>query len=126
MMDFIMVPSVLGVIGYLIYKIFELYVRRRERIMLIEKLSSKEIEGNITMEDINLSSNSYSALKGGCLLAGLGLGLLIGFIIVASVFPDMGNYYYEVRGIVYGSCVLLFGGLGLLAAFVLEIKLSKK
>ena len=47
-MDFIMVPLIMGIITLGIYKLFELFVCRRERMAIIEKLSDK-----ITTTDLN-------------------------------------------------------------------------
>ena len=72
---------------------------------------------------------SFSSLKAGCLLAGIGLGLLVGFIInmcmATNSYYDDGWYRHEVAGTAYGASVLLFGGIGLIIAFVIELKLGK-
>ena len=101
MMDFIMVPTIMAIITLGIYKLFELFVCKKERLLLIEKMGDKFVPD--TTYGPKLCSNfSFSALKIGCLLAGMGLGLLI------------------------GACVLVFGGIGLIVAFITELKLSKK
>ena len=41
MMDFIMVPLIMGIITLGIYKLFELFACRRERMAIIEKLGDK-------------------------------------------------------------------------------------
>ena len=41
MMDFIMVPLIFGIVTYGIYSLFELFVHKKERLMIIEKLSEK-------------------------------------------------------------------------------------
>ena len=43
-MDFITIPLVVGIITLGIYKLFELFACRRERITLIEKLGEKMSE----------------------------------------------------------------------------------
>lgn len=43
MLDFIMVPLVVGIITLGIYKLFELFVCRRERLTVIEKIGDKLI-----------------------------------------------------------------------------------
>lgn len=99
-MDFITVPLVVGIITLGIYKLFELFACRRERITLIEKLGEKMSEGNlelngkICLPDYNRSQLSFGTLKGGCLLLGVGLGLLTGFIIsYVSISPyDFGRF----------------------------------
>ena len=129
-MQFIAIPVVIGIIAYTVYSIFDLFVRRKERLEIIDKLGDKfglELLGNKL--NLDFSRSSYGALKGGCLLAGLGIGLLVGLLIANYYFPVSSGEDWrlgEMRSLVYGSSVLLFGGLGLLSAFLLERKLSKK
>ena len=86
-MNFITAPLIVGIITLGIYKLFELFACRRERITLIEKLGEKmsqtdlELNGKICLPDFNRPQLSFGALKGGCLLLGVGLGLLVGFKI---------------------------------------------
>ena len=134
-MDFISVPVVCGIFVLGFYKLFELFVCKKERLAIIEKMGEKfspEMLGN----KINLSSVgnvSFSALKLGCLFAGLGLGLLVAYLICRTTIDDYvvrnADWNWEVRqtiSVIYGACVLLFGGVGLLASFLVELKISKK
>jgi len=134
MMDFLMAPLIVGIVFAAIYGLFELFVRRKERLAIIEKLGDKldrsDFDGKFGLPSY-ISNFSFSSLKVGCLMAGIGLGLLIGFIINASLAANTnlyGDHWYrgEVAGTAYGASVLLFGGIGLLIAFVIELKLSKK
>ncbi|MCL3852485.1 MULTISPECIES: DUF6249 domain-containing protein [Parabacteroides] len=125
MMNFIMVPLIIGIICAGIYGLFELFVRKKERLAIIEKIGDKldpsAFDAKIGLP--RLTTNfSFSSLKTGCLLMGIGLGILFGFFLSLST-----NAYddYEMQSAVYGASVLLFGGLGLIIAFVLELKLSK-
>lgn len=134
-MDFILVPLVVGIITLGIYKLFELFVCKKERLAMIEKLGDKLNAGDISSNfslNLNYSRSrfSYSALKGGCLMLGVGLGLFIGFLVCFNNLP-----YYAVKSswevqsvasIIYGGCTLLFGGLGLLTAFLIEVFINKK
>ena len=128
MMDFIMVPAVMGIITLGIYKLFELFVRKKERLIIIDKIGDK-LTPDILNGKIDFSTNipkfSSSALKFGCLFMGLGIGLLVAFAVHYNFADFVENAYYQ-RSAVYGSCVLLFGGLGLLIAFIIELKISKK
>ena len=123
MMDFISVPLVVGIVCAGIYGLFELFVRKRERLAIIEKIGDKLGLPNY------MRNFSFSSLKAGCLLAGIGLGLLVGFIInmcmATNSYYDDGWYRHEVAGTAYGASVLLFGGIGLIIAFVIELKLGK-
>lgn len=132
MMNFIMVPAIMAIITVGIYKLFELFVCKKERLMLIEKMGDK-YEPDVASIPRFHSNYSFSALKIGCLLLGMGLGLLIGFIICTSSVPgyldknmDDWRVYRETVSLVYGACVLVFGGIGLVVAFITELKLSKK
>lgn len=133
MMDFISVPIIVGIVFLGVYKLFELFVCRSERLKIIEKLSdritSADIEGKLTLPSYQQSRFSFGTLKGGCLMLGIGIGLLIGFFISINAFPGYLRNpwdYNQIASIVYGSCVLLFGGLGLLTAFLIEMKIGKK
>ena len=128
MMDFIMVPAVMGIITLGIYKLFELFVRKKERLIIIDKIGDK-LTPDILNGKIDFSTNipkfSSSALKFGCLFMGLGIGILVAFAVHYNFADFVENAYY-LRSAVYGSCVLLFGGLGLIIAFIIELKISKK
>lgn len=128
MLDFIIIPAVVGIITLGIYKLFELFVRKKERLITIDKIGDK-LTPDILSGQIDFSTNipkfSFSALKFGCLFMGLGIGMLVAFAVHYNFADFVENAYY-VRSAVYGSCVLLFGGLGLLIAFIVELKVSKK
>jgi hypothetical protein len=135
MMDFITMPLVTGVVIAGIYGLFELFVRRKERLAIIEKIGEK-LEASSFDGKLNLPSYmpkiTFSALKIGSLMAGIGLGLLVGFIINVS-FSNAGMYsseeWHHQNGfmeVAYGASVLLFGGIGLLIAFIIELNIAKK
>jgi len=134
-MDFIMVPLIVGIVTLGIYKLFELFARRKERLAMIEKLGDKldasMVEGKLAFATNSLGKNPFGTLKVACLLLGIGLGLLVGFFITLNtigVYSEFeGNWNHnETSSIIYGASVLLFGGLGLLTAFILEMKNIKK
>lgn len=135
MMDFISIPLVVGMVTLGIYKLFELFVKRKERILLIEKLNIQPQESLLPDTSFLSSGPKFSkgALKAGCLLLGLGLGLLIGFIISHNMVPDFMHVDFgtnwairQTVGIIYGASVLMCGGLGMILAFIIEMKLNKK
>ena len=129
MMDFITAPLVVGFICLGIYALFELFVRRKERLLIIEKISA-DLGKRLSLPSYGLPRFSFSSLKTGCLLMGIGLGILVGFfcnLIVAanSHSLDFRNEYEAISS-AYGASVLLFGGLGLIVAFVIETNMKKK
>ena len=135
MMNFIMVPAIMAIITVGIYKLFELFVCKKERITMIEKLADRvntgEINSNLSL-NLNYSRSrfTFGSLKSGLLMLGIGLGLLVAFFICINSFPGYTasrNWDVERQAsVVYGACVLLFGGAGLLAAFLIEMKIQKK
>ncbi len=134
MLEFIFIPAIFGIVTLGIYKIVELFVRKKERLLLIEKLGQLEnnpelLRGLPLMGGSRISSH---ALKAACLLIGLGVGLLAGFLISTfwqTNIPFESRMAFQVRetiNIIYGASVLLFGGLGLLLSFFLEQRFIKK
>ena len=128
-MDWIMIPLNFAIVFGCIYKVIELIVRKRERLMLISKL--KEIS-DIDFKGINLysSGNKYTALRIGWLMLGVGCGFLLGFVInlwatlgdYALRADEMWQYSERVGGIVYVACVCICGGIGLLMSYRAERK----
>ena len=134
MMEFFSAPLIIGIVCAGMYGLFELFVRRKERLALIEKMGDKLdaslYEGKLGLPNY-MTRFSFSSLKAGCLLAGIGLGIMVGFIINASLafntsLYETGWYREEMAGTAYGASVLLFGGIGLILAFLVELKMSKK
>ena len=126
MLDFIMVPLVCGIFVLGVYKLFELFICKKERLLIIEKMGEK-FTPDMLEHKLNFSSignMSFSALKFGCLFMGFGLGLLAAFAIHYN-FEDFLFKKWEIQTTVYGASVLLFGGLGLLIAFLIELNINK-
>lgn len=121
---------IVGILWIVIYKIFELFVGRRERIMVIDKLTPEGLKEKLLHNNMNLIGGSYSVLRLGCLAIGVGLGLLLGFFLEVSMRSGQARVYIDdmdtLVSIIYGASVLLCGGIGLLAAWVVEIVRERK
>lgn len=112
---------------YFFYKVLELYARRKERILIVEKLSAMDC-GKIPEFPLQPQTGSAS-LKGACLLMGLGIGMLFGYMLVLLALDPtgMGGYNYnEMKSTIVIASILIFGGGGLLTAFFAERKLEKE
>ena len=101
--NFLITLIVISAIFGIIYTF--LMTRHRERTMMMEK----EIDPTLF---ISKNNGRWRALKGGLLLVGVALGLILG-----GIFE---NYLDINNGVLYISMVTFFGGVGLLSYFFLE------
>ena len=125
--------SVLIVLGitYGIYKVFDLFVRRKERMALVEKMSFGD--GMVVPPDVTKWFSppipTFGALRLGLLFTGLGLGLVLAILMnvyldwLATCIGGRPGRYFEF---LYVAFMLLFGGLGLVIAHLMEQKNRKK
>lgn len=129
MFNFLTPIFVLGIITLGIYKVFELLVCRQERRMIIEKMEGAALADYLKslpagrLNTVAPVGTVPGVLKAGCLLLGLGFGLLFGFMLLNWCACDPS---YEMRSAVYGGSVLCFGGLGLIVSFIVERGLARK
>ena len=129
-MDWIMIPLNCLIVFGAIYKVVELFVRKRERLMLISKLT--EIS-NVDFKGIKFysSGNKFTALRVGCLMLGVGIGFLVGFllnfVITEGDYDRLTEWQYinKVAGIIYVASICIFGGIGLLISYSMERKAEK-
>jgi len=136
-MNFFEGPLIVGIICYFTYMLFELFVRRGERMKLLDlfeknlfptESSLPKIEFNAFIPRFN--KKTFTSLRVGCLLVGLGFGLFVGLLICIMIHEGLNTQDHwrrsEFFSVAYGSCVLFFGGLGLLIAYVIESVSKKK
>jgi predicted small integral membrane protein len=136
---------IVGFIVLGIYKLFELFVKKRERLLLIEKFSAfyenKEMQDPIQMQDpIHLppivfknQSNVFGSLRTSLLLIGVGLGCLLAFFTHYGIYEEWENMTGNSKALVNNmgisvilSFIAIFGGIGLLIAYLVEAKQQRK
>lgn len=93
-----------------VYGIFHLYVRRKERLALIEKGLNASI--------FNSEANVSPSLKYGIFFIGTAIGFLMGEILANNTRIE--------DGIAYLSMIFLFGGLGLVIYYFIVRKHVRK
>ncbi|MDE5901239.1 MAG: hypothetical protein K2H33_07790 [Muribaculaceae bacterium] len=127
---------IVAIIFGAIYKVIELLVRRKERLRLIDKITElppelvadklSGLNGIQSLFDRDAvtdgGSSRFISLRWGCLICGVGLGMLISGIYMAC--NPTTNWY--IRDMVVGGSVLLSGAIGLIVAFVVEYRLRIK
>jgi len=124
-MDFTPV-FIVGFVMLCVYKVFELFLRRNERVLLIEKLASlcdqneedKEKRLKLQLPFIAVSGSGSWALRISLLLIGIGAGCLLAFFFRLQ-YPEMS---WDLISLSNFACISLFGGIGLLIAFFIEQK----
>lgn len=121
---------VVGIITCGIYGIFELFVRRNERLAIIEKLSVG-IDPSLLKNKVKLfisRDNKFWAVRIGCLLIGVGLGVFIVSIVelTMGIPQDWDSPINQSIRTMYPASAALFGGLGLILAYFIEKKQPNK
>ena len=97
---------IVTVIFAAVYGVAKLLIRRKERLMMIEK-------GN-QMPEIKNDDFTFPTLKFGIFFIGIGLGVLSANILIVTTKLEMEVAYF--------SMVFLFGGISLIIAHLLERK----
>lgn len=143
MFDFLESLGVTAVICLTIYKLFELFARRRERTLFIEKLTEipiEKLQGNLGLpycgNRTKTNSPSFLSLRVGLLILGVGFGLLFAYFLISTYLVDTVYHVDAHRTLkriivgseeyVWGASVLFFGGIALLASFIIEQRLLRK
>jgi len=133
-MNYLVPIFVVGICVLGIYRLFELFVRKNERMAIIERLG-EQIKLSDANVDLNLpifqQANGNWALKISLLLIGIGIGLLVGFVFELAAtngdlaaYSNNGNFQSKIT-VVYFASVAIFGGIGLLGAYFIEQKKKK-
>jgi len=116
---------IVGSVMLCVYKVFELFVRRPERMVLIQKLAFlSENEGDnekrlkFQLPSIVANDSGSWTLRIALLLIGFGAGCLLAFFVRLQ-YPGMS---WDLISLSNFACISLFGGIGLLIAFFIEQK----
>ncbi len=139
-MEELAIICVVAIITLGIYRLFELYARRKERMLIIEKFAERA-----NPVDLNLSlpflkkmeiSNSSWPLKISLLMIGVGLGAIVAFFIQYTMIGDLLTQVHDdwavrnnlngFKEAIYFSCIAVFGGIGLLTAYLIEMNQRNK
>lgn len=120
---------VTAIVFFTIYKIIEVLSRRKERLIIADKLEnlSNLNVSNLpdSCEEFITARRKYSSLRTGSVFLGMGMGLFVGFIVQCCVFGLDPDYHYNaLLTVLYMGTMLLFGGLALVCSFIIERKME--
>ena len=134
--------SIIGFIILGIYKLFELFVRKSERLLIIEKIVSlcekEDSDERIKIQLPSISGNDsnfgFWPLRISLLLIGVGAGCLLAFFIQIiyfngssiSLYRDWVHQFRDLITLINFASISVFGGIGLLIAFLIEQKMKIK
>ncbi|WP_329904488.1 hypothetical protein [Porphyromonas pogonae] len=121
---------IVGIIFYFIYKIFELYVRRNERMRMLDlskdnpnlQISAENLWKSYKTSDFSATSSNNRWIRISALLMGVGLGAVVGFWLIISIRSYWVEYFgdrYLDTDIILLASMMLFGGLSLLISCLL-------
>jgi len=132
-MDFtaiIVVPTIF----FFLYKFFEALIRRKERMAMIEKLDFSNLGALPSAEALNvldyMPNKRFTGLRAGLLLAGIGLGLIVAWILLVGIYPITEAYqksweFRKMFPVIYLAVPACFGGIGLIISYIIEQKARK-
>lgn len=101
----------------IIYRIIELFARRKERLSIIDKIESFKEVGTIGICNwLPERQSKFRYLPVSLLMLGLGLGLLISVFLIYNM-PELD---YKFKELIYSANMLIFGGLALLISYFIE------
>jgi hypothetical protein len=128
---------VVPVVFYFTFKFLEALIRRKERMVLVEKLDVSNLQ---TMPSLDLSNvldsrpnKRFAGLRMGLLLTGIGLGLIVAWAVsttlsIAFIENDLKMDWWRYRDMfqtIFLAAPAFFGGIGLLVSYVIEQRALK-
>lgn len=127
---------IVATIALTIYKLFELFARKKERMAMIEKMTEGSSISQDQLSPLRSSfnveiSNSSWPIRIGLLLVGIGFGVVLAAFIDLNYSPliDGSNLYHEYKNTInalYPALAAVFGGIGLIIAYFIEKKDRKE
>jgi len=130
---------VVPVIFYFTYKFLEALIRRKERMMMIEKLDFSNLQTLPFAEAFNVldyvPNKRFSGLRAGMLITGIGIGLIIAWGLMVVLSPTIVSYkavlggdyrsFKELFNVIYLAAPACIGGVGLIISYIIEQKARK-
>ena len=119
-MEGILVPAI---VFYFVYKTIELFVRQKERKLLIERMSQSSpetLQSHLHSIQVVPKGSQFLMLRLGALSLGIGIGWILG-----RFFYEMMRQTYDVRGELDSmliATIALCAGIALIVVYLIEKK----
>lgn len=116
------------IVFYFIYMIIRVFVWRKERIIMVEKMNVHPDGATPQKFQREGSPYSYLWVKVAALLVGIGFGFLTNYIVWSCMYyPGSENVFEEGPfGLLMFASLLLFAGLGMFGGIMLERRMRRE
>jgi hypothetical protein len=126
-----------GIVFYAIFKIIELFVRQKERKLMIAKMSElspemlqSQVNSLQSATDYKLSGNHFSMLRLGGLALGIGAGWILGWVLYWIQASYVATLEMQYRHVNLESSLIasasLCAGIALIIVYLIERKAIMK
>jgi hypothetical protein len=122
---------IVGIVFFSFYKIIELFIKLRERRLMIDKMgqvSPEMLQSNIsslqTTQNKIFKSNQFLPLRLGAVAIGIGFGWILG-LILKGYMSLFSTYYNSDRESALIATTALCAGIALLIVYFIERKAVK-
>lgn len=128
-MDALQPIVIICFIFWTFYRIIELFVHRRERLQIIEKLDPNDLAARLGDLDASLrprdpARTGFTMLRIGLLVMGLGIGMVIAGVLRA--YSDCMHWNWPVYQAFSGGVVMLCTALFALIGYAIEYRMIRK
>ena len=125
-MESILVPAI---VFYFIYKTIELFVRQKERKLLIERMaqaSPETLQSHLNPISVVPKGNQFLMLRMGALSLGVGIGWILGRLFYEMMRQNYGSGMRNELDSTIIATIALCAGIALIIVYLIEKKAVKE
>jgi hypothetical protein len=122
---------IVGIVFFSIYKIIELFVKQRERKLLIDKMSQvspESLQSNInslqTTSNSIFQRNQFLPLRLGAVAIGVGFGWMLGGLLYEVQKQNYSNQWQDFDSTIIAT-IALCAGIALIIVYFIERRAAK-
>ncbi|MCL2435152.1 MAG: hypothetical protein FWD09_03295 [Lentimicrobiaceae bacterium] len=121
-----------GIVFFAIYKTIELFVRQKERRLMIEKMSEispEVLQSNIASlriaQNSGFAGNQFFSLRWAALLIGGSLGWPLGLVLYNTMQNNNVDMGYDAYSLTFVASIAFCAGIAMLIVYLIEWKANK-